>query len=240
MAADHTQTDRELLPCPFCGGKAKISRESLDERYGYADKVKVQCTACGVAVSAVGDTSKPGYADNSTVEKRATDAWNRRSIPQGEEPAKERIGETGSNMQKVHIAAAQGDDLQPLPALPTLPRWLLDIIGEYGMARTDNASPIEVQHRWEVLIGGIKRYAREYGAACWAGEKADARDAARLDFMMSEECYLDTMLADGATPFYRIYWPHLGEAQQEWFKCPRTAIDAALSAHTGGKEGTST
>jgi Lar family restriction alleviation protein len=71
----------ELEPCPFCGGQAATQRETLDERYAYADVVKVQCTACGVAVSATGDTSKPGYADNSTTEKRAVAAWNRRTEP---------------------------------------------------------------------------------------------------------------------------------------------------------------
>lgn len=156
---DHTQA-QALLLCPFCGGKAKISRESLDERYGYADKVKVQCTACGVAVSAVGDTSKPGYADNSTVEKRATDAWNRRSIPQGEEPAK---------------GAAQGDELPPLP-VPVA-------------ALTDKGRAVKWSaiYRTEPVFKGYqplftgeqyRQGQREYVAACRAGEKADARDAA--------------------------------------------------------------
>jgi len=33
------------------------------------------------------------------------------------------------------------------------------------MARTDGASPLEVQHRWELLIDGIKRYASDCAAA---------------------------------------------------------------------------
>lgn len=49
-----------------------------------------------------------------------------------------------------------------LPPLPTLPRYLLDMIGEYGMARTDSIGQLEVQHRWEILIGGIKQYAADY------------------------------------------------------------------------------
>jgi hypothetical protein len=64
------------------------------------------------------------------------------------------------------------------------------------------------------------------------GGAAEAKDAARLNFMVKEECYFDTMLADNTVPFYRLYWPHLGEAQSEWFTDPRAAIDAAIEAAT--------
>jgi hypothetical protein len=43
---------------------------------------------------------------------------------------------------------------------PTLPQSLLDLIGEYGMARTDGVSDVERLHRWQLLIDGIKDYAR--------------------------------------------------------------------------------
>jgi hypothetical protein len=72
--------NKELLPCPFCGTQPKPPRtETLDERFGYADQVTIQCPSCLCARGARGDTSKPGYADNSTVEQRAIAAWNRRS-----------------------------------------------------------------------------------------------------------------------------------------------------------------
>lgn len=45
-------------------------------------------------------------------------------------------------------------------AMPTLPQSLLTLIGKYGMARTDGASEIERIHRWQLLIDGIKEYAR--------------------------------------------------------------------------------
>ena len=61
--------------------------------------------------------------------------------------------------------SSYGTPVNELPAPPTLPRYLLDMIGEYGMARTDSVGQLEVQHRWEILIGGIKRYASEYGRA---------------------------------------------------------------------------
>ncbi|MBF8177845.1 Lar family restriction alleviation protein [Herminiimonas contaminans] len=70
-----------LKPCPFCAGNPKHIRNSLDERYGYAVSVTYECQSCGVAKSAIGDTTKPGYADNSTVEQRAMAAWNTRTAP---------------------------------------------------------------------------------------------------------------------------------------------------------------
>lgn len=73
-----TPSSPALKPCPLCDGAASIHKETLDERYAYANRVQVQCNACSVAISAVGDTSKPGYADNSTTEQRAIAAWNRR------------------------------------------------------------------------------------------------------------------------------------------------------------------
>lgn len=42
---------------------------------------------------------------------------------------------------------------------PTLPQSLLDLIGDYGMARTDGVSDVERLHRWQLLIDGIKAYA---------------------------------------------------------------------------------
>lgn len=77
-------TDRELagcalLPCPFCGGTPVRDRRGLSEVYAYADQVTYKCSGCGVERSAIGDTSKRGYADNSTVEQRAIAAWNRRT-----------------------------------------------------------------------------------------------------------------------------------------------------------------
>jgi hypothetical protein len=40
-----------------------------------------------------------------------------------------------------------------------LPQSLLNLISEYGMARTDGLNGHEIMHRWELLIDGIKNYA---------------------------------------------------------------------------------
>lgn len=46
-----------------------------------------------------------------------------------------------------------------MSAPPPLPQSLLDLIGEYGLARTDGVSDVERLHRWQKLIEGIKAYA---------------------------------------------------------------------------------
>lgn len=58
-------------------------------------------------------------------------------------------------------------------------------------------------------------------------------DTQRLDFMIEEGCYIDTMAAQGRH-VYRLYWPHSVEQQKEWFKSPREAIDAAIAASAKG------
>lgn len=71
----------EPLPCPFCGQKPVKQRKPTDERDGYADHVFYVCQGCGCSMGASGISGKGGYADNSTVEKRALDKWNTRVEP---------------------------------------------------------------------------------------------------------------------------------------------------------------
>lgn len=61
---------------------------------------------------------------------------------------------------------------QTNPELPILPKSLLNTIGEYGMARTDRVTPIEITHRWEMLIAGIKDYAASVRDAATQTAKA--------------------------------------------------------------------
>ena len=68
----------EFKPCPFCGGKPRREMHSGNERNAYADCVSYVCTGCGCRQSAMGDTSKPGYADNTKIEAQALEKWNRR------------------------------------------------------------------------------------------------------------------------------------------------------------------
>jgi hypothetical protein len=71
----------ELLPCPFCGGKPIKRISHGDERNAYANTASISCEKCGCTRSAAGDTSKRGYADNSTIDVRAIEAWNTRALP---------------------------------------------------------------------------------------------------------------------------------------------------------------
>ena len=48
---------------------------------------------------------------------------------------------------------------------PTLPDFLIRLIGEYGSSTRDGASDVERLHRWRELISGIKSYAAAHGAA---------------------------------------------------------------------------
>lgn len=76
-----------------------------------------------------------------------------------------------------------------LPPLPVLNKPLLDTIGEYGMARTDRASPLEVQRRWELLIVGIKDYTKDFARAAvtkQAAERDEARQQA-IEFRAAKE-----------------------------------------------------
>lgn len=66
------------LPCPFCGHLPQVHERAGDERDAYTLTITYQCSGCGCKLSASGDTSKPGYADNSTVKQRALKAWNTR------------------------------------------------------------------------------------------------------------------------------------------------------------------
>lgn len=67
-------------------------------------------------------------------------------------------------------------------------------------------------------------------------EQGDAaRDSERLDFVIEQECYVESLSLPSGTR-YRIHWPRTDESMSEWLKVPREAIDAALRATNTGKE----
>jgi hypothetical protein len=74
-----------LKACPFCDGKIKKNTEQLSELYSYANRVVYSCQSCGCSRGATGDTSKRGYADNSTTDARALKSWNTRYEEKGSE-----------------------------------------------------------------------------------------------------------------------------------------------------------
>lgn len=68
----------ELLPCPFCGGKATLNDTRHDERSGYNVTCKVACGTCGGAVSVTTNQDPNGWCNESTesLHTRAAVAWN--------------------------------------------------------------------------------------------------------------------------------------------------------------------
>lgn len=75
-------SEPKLLRCPFCGGEAKSFDFTGDERDGYRKVVTIVCIPCGASVSAAGDTSRGGYANNSNVKQQAVVKWNTRANPE--------------------------------------------------------------------------------------------------------------------------------------------------------------
>lgn len=79
--------------------------------------------------------------------------------------------------------------------LPTLPKSLLDLIGEYGMARTDGLTELDRIALWQDLILGIKDYAL-------ASQAADVVpvDGVRWDLFpgyLIDHCEGDTITEEG-------------------------------------------
>lgn len=57
---------KELKPCPFCGGKAKITDTNTEDKQHF---YYIQCTKCGAAAC---------FGNESETKKDAIKAWNRR------------------------------------------------------------------------------------------------------------------------------------------------------------------
>jgi hypothetical protein len=55
-------------------------------------------------------------------------------------------------------------------------------------------------------------------------------DAARLDFMITDECQIERMDRIGAAPVYRVRWPYRENHMREWSASGREAIDTAIAA----------
>lgn len=112
--------------------------------------------------------------------------------------------------------AAPADlDAEGLPPLKE-PRWKAWDFEKWAPVWTDS----EVRQAQRDAIAADRR-ARE-----------DA-DTARLDFMIREECQIETMDRPGAAPLYRVCWPHQDTDMREWSATGREAIDAAMRAREG-------
>lgn len=59
-----------------------------------------------------------------------------------------------------------------------------------------------------------------------------AKDSARVDFMIAEECQIEHIDLTGKAPLHRVRWPWQEEHMGEWSATGREAIDAAMIAAT--------
>lgn len=66
-------------------------------------------------------------------------------------------------------------------AVELLPQSLIDLIGEYGMARTDGLSDPDRIHLWEMLIREIKLFAIAHAAASIEAPTSEPARGASID-----------------------------------------------------------
>ncbi len=78
--------DINLLPCPFCGGKAQEDSSGVSEYYGHDHQdIWIECTICGAEVGCYSgnflgaDVSCSCHHD---IRKIAYEKWNKRKISQ--------------------------------------------------------------------------------------------------------------------------------------------------------------
>lgn len=152
MTAEHHTQDAELLD-----RLEKLARDATPGEW----HVTKYCSVMDEGMETLVVSSDSSHEDRAFIAAANPAAllkliaMARRSIPQGDEPAKARSEESDSNVQKVHIAAAQGDDLLPLP---------------WDDSEANRANKITVR------VGDLSDAMREYGAACRAG-RAKGEDA---------------------------------------------------------------
>lgn len=164
-----------LKACPFCGGSAEMHADGEQSYW-------IEC-----ANSACGSSTNIRISIMEDVRPMLVEQWNRRSIPtdslqSGMDARTEQIRRAHASAKPTAVNPAWKNchhDMAHLIAhidglkesrvsrlsekskMPMLPQRLIDLIGHYGMARTDGAHQLEIQHRWECLIRGIKDYARD-------------------------------------------------------------------------------
>lgn len=61
--------------------------------------------------------------------------------------------------------------------------------------------------------------------------RAAEMDAARLEWMIQEQCVIQSQNGTGSPTVFNVYWPHLRESQRYWYATERDAIDQAMQEH---------
>ena len=65
-----------VLPCPFCGGEAKLKKGFPSRQIAHCRQAVVQCKTCGCRTVTFKQLPMEKWQD---VDKQAIEAWNRRA-----------------------------------------------------------------------------------------------------------------------------------------------------------------
>lgn len=80
MSDTPKKDDLPVMPCPFCGGKAKI--EFKHGQWGYTShSVIIQCRPCGIAFHEKAENWEPGrgmFSIRDEAEEKLLKRWNTR------------------------------------------------------------------------------------------------------------------------------------------------------------------
>ena len=70
--------DELLIPCPFCGGEARISFREFDGAFIVETWVVAMCSACGIRTPKYFYTPEHGEQEKRIAIESVTSRWNRR------------------------------------------------------------------------------------------------------------------------------------------------------------------
>lgn len=76
-------SQKNLLPCPFCGGRGQLECNYRSFIHGQTEKVAlVRCLDCGARASRVPLKKYNKTSHSKEAEQEAIDNWNNRPTPQ--------------------------------------------------------------------------------------------------------------------------------------------------------------
>lgn len=135
-------------------------------------------------------------------------------------------------------------DTVPLPDY--LPQWLINRIGEYGMARSDGVSDVTRLERWEHLIAGIKGYANDHAAARSAADNAALRAEneqlrQHIEVPTIDRGSQNWKALDGATAFHLIErhadgWADVAQMMDEWLEARTDTLSKRVEELEGASQ----
>lgn len=146
----------------------RVTRVDLTPEQEVGLRVKNAVSIPGFGESATGTKDRADAERLEWVLRRVSGSWLRAHLGA--------VGDTGDMAELRRLIDSQRQPARlTTPEMPMLPDWLLNAIGEYGMARTDRVSDVEIQHRWQELIRYIKRYAADCVSATTLPQPNEAK-----------------------------------------------------------------